>query len=173
MECLKSIKIKGKDYVMVNERLMAFREDHPDYALISEILHIDDIKCVIKAIIKDEADRTIATGLACEFKESSMINKTSYVENAETSAWGRALGNLGYGIITSIASAEEVVNAILSEKNEVIGGDFVMPVGKHSGKKLSEINNEYLMWFIENGKNAEVVENIEKYFADKDKQQEE
>ena len=67
------------------------------------------------AIIKDDKDRILATGLAEESKNSTFINKTSYVENAETSAWGRALGNLGIGLDTSVASADEVSNAIANQ----------------------------------------------------------
>ena len=58
----------------------------------------------------------MATGLAQEKENSSFINKTSFVENCETSAWGRALGNLGIGIDTAVASAEEVKNAILNQE---------------------------------------------------------
>ena len=57
----------------------------------------------------------MATGIAQEDKSSSYINKTSYVENCETSAWGRALGNLGIGIETSIASSNEVSMAIAKQ----------------------------------------------------------
>ena len=53
--------------------------------------------------------------MAYEKEGSTFINKTSYIENCETSAWGRALGNLGIGIDTSIASAEEVQNAVLNQ----------------------------------------------------------
>ena len=66
----------------------------------------------LKAIIKNPDGVILATGLAYEKEGSTFINKTSYIENCETSAWGRALGNLGIGIDTSIASAEEVGNAI-------------------------------------------------------------
>ena len=59
-----------------------------------------------------------ATGFAQEDKSSSYINKTSYVENCETSAWGRALANLGIGIDTSIASSNEVAIAIGKQNNE-------------------------------------------------------
>ena len=57
----------------------------------------------------------LANGLAEESKGSTFINKTSYVENCETSAWGRALGNLGIGLDTSVASADEVKNAIANQ----------------------------------------------------------
>ena len=54
----------------------------------------------------------IGSGTAEEEKGSTYINKTSYVENCETSAWGRALGCIGIGLDTSVASAEEVINAV-------------------------------------------------------------
>ena len=59
-----------------------------------------------------------ATGHAEEYMGSSYINKTSFIENCETSAIGRALGLLGIGIDTSIASAEEVSNAISNQKED-------------------------------------------------------
>ena len=71
---------------------------------------------MVKAEIKDSTGRLIASGIAEEFKGSSYINKTSYVENCETSAWGRALGNFGIGLDTSVASANEVLNAVSNQK---------------------------------------------------------
>jgi hypothetical protein len=50
-----------------------------------------------------------------EKADSSYINKTSYVENCETSAWGRALANFAIGVDASVASADEVANAIKKE----------------------------------------------------------
>ena len=106
---MKTIKIKGSDYVMVKERLKAFRSNFKGYALISEIIDLSDTVCTIKAIIKDDKDRIIATGLAREVIGKTPINKFSYVENAETSAWGRVLGNFGIGIDEDICTAEEMV----------------------------------------------------------------
>jgi hypothetical protein len=110
---LKTVKIKGKDYVEVNTRIQYFRSS-PQYrgwSLTSEFIEISNERAVIKALIKDHQDRLIASGLAYEKADSTYINKTSYIENCETSAWGRALGNLGIGIDTSVASFEEVSNA--------------------------------------------------------------
>ena len=90
------------------------------------------------AIIKDDKDRVLATGLAEESKNSTFINKTSYVENAETSAWGRALGNLGIGLDTSVASADEVVNAI-SNQNKTVK---VAKETKKEGKWTLNIKDE-------------------------------
>ena len=117
---MKTIKIKGKDYVEVNERLKEFRTNpkYEGYTLESEMVAITQDNCVIKAIIRNENGVLVATGFAQEDRTSSMINKTSYVENCETSAWGRALANLGIGIDTSVASADEVDMAIKKQELE-------------------------------------------------------
>lgn len=167
---MKTINIKGKDYVMVNERIKEFRANYKGYSLESEIVTLNAEEVVIKAIVKDENGRVIATGLAQENKNASMINKTSYVENCETSAWGRALGNLGIGIDASIASAEEMVNALSQQeipkpasdfnKPKGTGGEFIMPHGKHQGKMLKDISDDYLTWYLEKGTSKETKDNI-------------
>ena len=115
----KTTNIKGKEYVEVNERIKFFRleEKYNGWCLCSEVIHLDENSCVIKATICDENGVTKATGFAQEDKSSSYINKTSYVENCETSAWGRALANLGIGIDTSIASSNEVSMAIAKQNS--------------------------------------------------------
>lgn len=116
---MKTIDIKGKQYVEVNERLKEFRTNkkYENFSLESEIIELNNGICTIKAVIKDSNGVIKATGFAQEKENSSFINKTSYIENCETSAWGRALGNLGIGIDTNIATAEEVKNAILNQEN--------------------------------------------------------
>lgn len=116
MSKLKTINIKGKDYVEVHERLKFFRANYPSFTLSSKVLEKTDTSILIKATIRNEEGRVIASGLAEESKGSTFINKTSYVENCETSAWGRALGNFGIGLDTSVASADEVSNAIAQQK---------------------------------------------------------
>lgn len=123
MSKLKTINIKGKEYVEVNERIRAFRELHPKGSIMTEMVSNQDGMCVFKTnIIVD--NQILATGHAYEREGSTFINKTSYVENCETSSIGRALGVLGIGIDTSVASAEEVGNAIAQqEKPEEISDD--------------------------------------------------
>jgi len=113
-EGLRAIDIKGNTYVPVDERLRHFRTDeaYAGYALLTEITHHSNGTVCIKAIVLDEHDRPVATGHALERADSSFINKTSHVENCETSAIGRALACLGIGIDTSLASFDEVANAI-------------------------------------------------------------
>lgn len=116
-EGLKTIDQKGKAYVMVNERVKAFREIEPDGAITTDILSLADGVVVIKATITDQDGQVLATGIASEKEGSTFVNKTSYIENCETSAVGRALGFLGIGIDGSMASAEEVANAIIQQNS--------------------------------------------------------
>lgn len=114
---LKTVNIKGKEYVQVNERVRAFREVFPKYRLISEIISVGEDGngggiVTMKASVLDENGNVLATGHAQEKEASSNVNRTSYIENCETSAFGRALGNLGIGIDTSFATADEVESAI-------------------------------------------------------------
>lgn len=114
---LKTTPIKGKDYVEVNQRVNAFRQLMPNGRIDTNVLHLDGGICVIKATVYDDDGNLLASGIAEEKESSSYINKTSYVENCETSAVGRALGFLGIGIDGSICSAEELTNAINNQDN--------------------------------------------------------
>jgi len=102
--------IKGKAYAQVNQRILAFWELIPNGRIVTEKLADDGERCDFKASIY-VGDDLVATGHAFEVKGASYINKTSYIENCETSAVGRALGMFGIGITESLASAEEVQNA--------------------------------------------------------------
>lgn len=108
--------IKGKAYVEVNKRVLAFRELEPNGQIKTEILSNDGNVVVMKATVTDRAGNILGTGHAYEDQKSSTINKTSYIENCETSAVGRALGMCGIGIDGSIASAEEVDMAIKKQE---------------------------------------------------------
>lgn len=115
---IKTTDIKGKDYAEVNQRIKAYRMLYPTGTILTEMLSNENGICIFKASIYDEDTNIIATGTAYEKEDSTFINKTSYIENCETSAVGRALGMAGFGIDTSIASAEEVLNAIENQKSD-------------------------------------------------------
>ena len=117
-ETLKSIDVKGKGYVQVSERIKAFRSICPNGTIKTEIINYDENIITMMTSIMDEDGRLLATGYARERQDASFINKTSYVENCETSAVGRALGMVGIGVDASMASAEEVANAILNQNTE-------------------------------------------------------
>lgn len=148
---LKTVNIKGKDYVMVNERIKAFKELYPDYAIVTEIEHLGDGMCVIKAMVMDAEGNPKATGHAYEKEGSSPINKTSYIENCETSAVGRALGFMGIGIDTSICSAEELAIAISQQETpeqiaeRKLNGEAVeLPTGEDFAKAMKSASSQQI-----------------------------
>ena len=116
---LSPMEIKGKNYIEVNQRIKAFRMLYPTGYIVTEILGLENGICTMKATVgyynEQGTPHALATGTAQEKESSSFINKTSFVENTETSCIGRALGMCGFGIDTSIASFEEVSNAIANQ----------------------------------------------------------
>lgn len=102
--------IKGKNYAEVNQRIKAFRKVYPEGSICTEIISNENGVIVIKAIVYNAENRVIGTGTASEKEGASNINKTSHIENCETSAVGRALGMCGFGIDCAVASKEEVEN---------------------------------------------------------------
>ena len=124
------ISIHGKEYVLVNERLDEFLSENPK-ATVETILAKQDAmtdtatgdmcnQYIVQAkIIPNplEEPEVYYTGYAEERDNNGFINKTSALENAETSALGRALAFAGYGSAQSIASGEEVLRATQVRKN--------------------------------------------------------
>ena len=98
-ETTDKIMIDGKKYTTVAKRNEILRK-HLGFkvSVTTEHLNIDNDKIIFKCSIstwKKGAWHVIATGHAEESRSSSEINKKAAVENAETSALGRALSNLG------------------------------------------------------------------------------
>lgn len=114
---LKTIDIKGKPYVTVNERIKAFRSTYPLFSIITDVVSHETDSILFKASIIDDQGRVLANGHAQESKSGSFINKTSYVENCETSAIGRALGAFGIGVDSSFATADEIANALKNQNS--------------------------------------------------------
>ena len=111
--------IKGKEYAAVNGRINAFRRLYPQGFITTDIVSMEAGVVVMKATCGyyDNGQAVVlGTGMAYEREGSSNINKTSYIENCETSAIGRALGMAGLGINTAVASSEEVQNAIKQQE---------------------------------------------------------
>lgn len=133
------VKIHGKEYLTVAKRVSNFRanEKYQNYSLETNVVELDDQKVVMKASISNENGRVIATGHAEEKRASSQINKTSALENCETSAIGRALASLGFGG-TEFASANEVENAIAQQQ---------APNTNEIENQLNNAKKEYLKHF--------------------------
>lgn len=111
------VNIHGKEYKTVAKRVDEFRkENKTDLAIITSLISIDEKTVVMKAEIIGKDGFVIATGYAEENRTASQINRTSALENCETSAIGRALANFGLAG-GEYASADEVANAI-AQQNE-------------------------------------------------------
>lgn len=167
-ELIKTTPVKGKDYAEVNQRVKAFRSCYPNGGILTEIVSLENGIVTIKATAVNEEGAVIATGYAQEKEESSYINKTSYIENCETSAVGRALGFCGFGIDTSIASAEEVTNAINNQSKTDTSKPSEKPAldakllaeAERLGIELAKVAT-YLKKPVENLTNADLQKCIE------------
>ena len=152
---IKPTDIKGKDYAEVNQRVRAFRMVYPTGFIRPEMLSDEGGICKFRAEVgyhaDDGRDVLLGVGHAFERENGSYINKTSYIENCETSAVGRALGMAGFGIDTSVASAEEVQTAILNQEQKceecgqeimdtVIKGGNIWPAAKIIGYSQRRFN---------------------------------
>lgn len=114
MKMSRSIKIHGKEYMPVAARVNDFRQNYSikeGYGISTEIVSLTDDVVVVKASVTNPDGFVLGTGHAEEKRAASQINKTSALENAETSAIGRALAACGFGG-SEYASANEVENAI-------------------------------------------------------------
>ena len=109
---MNKIQIHGKDYVMVKDRIIFFNENFPNGSITTESKATDN-SFIFKAKVTPDVENPSRyfTGHAEEIIGSSQINKTSALENCETSAIGRALGCMGIGVEESFASADEIKNA--------------------------------------------------------------
>ena len=106
------------NYETVETRLAKFWAQFPNGQVFTAIHHYDDNKVVFRAeIYKDISDpRPVATGYAEEVRDLSPVNKTSHVENAETSAIGRALANYVFQSKTSPRPSREEMQKVVRQE---------------------------------------------------------
>ena len=154
-------EVTSKDYAEVNQRIKAFRMLYPNGSISSKIVSMNDGVVVITAKVCDDSGRLLGMGTAYEKEGSTFINQTSYIENCETSAVGRALAMCGIGIDCSIASYEEVANAM---KNQEAKKE---PTGYPSRAKMIEVAKKHypegsdtLKDLLEAFDNAESIEKL-------------
>jgi hypothetical protein len=118
-----------KDYALVKDRVVSAHDEFPKCQIRTELVNVQPIKdtatgetCneyIIKAIFTPDPlsePEVYYTGYAAERDNTGFVNKTSALENGETSAVGRALAFAGFGVDHSIASREEVENAQAKQK---------------------------------------------------------
>ena len=139
---IKTTNIHGKQYVEVPERIHHFWLQNPNWSLKSEVLNIcfETGNVLMKAWVEDENGVVKAVGHAHEFQanKKATVNSTSYVENCETSAYGRALGIKGVGSREGIASAEEV-NGAISMKKEMDKAPVSEPVSEPVDDRVTKM----------------------------------
>jgi len=142
------VEIQGKDYELVASRVAKFRSEHPDWTIHTELISNED-KVLFKCTILN-GEHLIATGHAEEIPGTTHINKTSALENCETSAVGRALSLAGYA--GNYNPTKEEIEA--AEANAL---NLLNIINKHQVKELKT------MWLKAFPDDTEYKE-VEKYF---------
>ena len=149
---IRTMDVRGRDYAEVNQRVKAFRMLFPQGYIKTDLISNDGEvgkrTCVIRAEV-GIGDMVLATGTAYENEGTGNINRTSYVENCETSAVGRALGFLGLGIDVAIASAEEVKNAIAQQTPAQSAQETTRRTGGKQTDKISGVQVKTLLSLLE------------------------
>ncbi len=163
----KTTNIRGKQYVEVNERIKFFRQEdqYKFWTIASDFPVLDQETCVCKCTIANEQGRVVAVGHAHEERGSSNINKTSYVENCETSAVGRALAMLGIGIDASIASSNEVQDAI-AKQQELVDNPQVQKLSKKIDAPVENIMDKAVGYIKSQTDKKKAFESITKKYGD-------
>ena len=113
------INIKGKNYRLVADRVKQFRSmnEYEGYCLHTELLHFDGTFIILKGQVLDENGMVMSEGIAAEKVGSSYINETSWAENCQTSAIGRALAFLNEDLMgDSFPSADEMNCALTGQE---------------------------------------------------------
>lgn len=156
---------KGKDlsdYVQVHERISQFWRDHPNGRIHTEILKWENDIIVMKAEgYRDINDQLpFAVGHAYEEVGSSLVNTTSALENCETSCIGRMLGIGSYEIKKSIASREEVAQAIEKQNTLPEAPEMEPEIKEIAGELDQDLENDKkedsrVLWRTLNGQNGE------------------
>lgn len=116
---LPTVDIKGRDYVLVKDRVLYFNEAYPEGMIQTDLTRYENGQVIVLAKVWPDAGKLerYYTGWSQAKENDGYINKSSALENAETSAVGRALAMMGIGVIESIASADEMVKATTPTHN--------------------------------------------------------
>jgi|694.fasta_scaffold02549_37 hypothetical protein len=161
---LQIIQLKGKDYLQVAQRLIWFREEHPDWSITTEAVTLDEKHAIFRATIQDATGRTIATA----HKREDQAHFGDCIEKAETGSIGRALAYCGYGTqfcadeldegsrivdapidakpssqgVKTVRSVEAVKPAIVKPHQtheDAAGTDFTITFGVYKGKTVGAL----------------------------------
>ncbi len=152
---LPILNLRGKEYLEIKYRIVWFREEHPTWGIETEILAQDNVGCLARAVIKDDASRVIATSHKSETKNDF----PDFIEKSETSAIGRALALIGFGTqfcadeldegerladSPAVPKGKPNLQAVSASPNAEALGDFVIGCAPYKGKRLKEIGQHDL-----------------------------
>ena len=144
-ERLTYTMIHNKNYAEVAQKIQGFRSIIPGGFILPEIIKHENGVVYMKAeagyYAEDGRKVVLAVGHAFERQDASNINKTSYIENCETSAIGRALSFIGIGSEQGIASVEEVTHAIETQ-NAIEEGRLADPTKPATQQPKQNQNNQ-------------------------------
>lgn len=187
---LALMNIKGKEYLTVQNRLIWFREEKPDWSISTKLIKLTDDMAIYKAFIKDGSGRVLATA----HKQETTQGFPDFVEKAETGAVGRALAYVGYGTQFTADELDEgsrIVDApketkekqqapanpfkqekMMEEAAAKDPGEYIIGFGKFKDKKLKDIPaNDLNSWvgFMRKstlkGQGLKTVEHCEAYLC--------
>lgn len=147
------MNLQGKDYLAVQQRVIWFRSEHPDWSIETEVTLLPNDRAIAKAIIRDPKGQVLATGHKLE---SHKDFPAGYIEKAESGAIGRALALVGYGtqFAVEMEEGERIVDSPVAPRGfEHTGsapsgsddpGEFVFTMKKFKGQKLKDIQTHEL-----------------------------
>jgi len=167
------MKFDPTNYETVKSRKQRFYNDHPDGRIIVELLNSDTVEesALFKATVYKNGEDIekilpFATGYAFEIRETDLsiskdgrkyesVNFTSWTENAEESAIGRALDNAGYASNgkcsrEEMQKADRMASSMQTQDVDPLDTQQMLGFGKHAKKTWEELPRDYLVWIYEN-----------------------
>ena len=167
------MRFDPKNYETVKQRKQRFYKDHPDGRIIVEMVNPDTVEsyALFKATVYKtgedlEKGLPFATGFAFEIRDTDLsiskdgrkyesVNFTSWTENAEESAIGRALDNAGYASngkcsLDEMEKADHIASSMQAQDEDALDTQQKLGFGKHGSLTWAEIPHDYLVWVFEN-----------------------
>jgi len=160
-------------YETVKQRKLRFYMDYPDGRVLVEMINPDTVEesALFKATVNKNGEDLekmlpFATGYAFEIRETDLsiskegrkyesVNYTSWTENAEEIAVGRALDNAGYASNGNCSKeemekADRMSSSMKPKSEDVLDTQQKLGFGKHAKLTWAEAPLDYLAWIYEN-----------------------
>lgn len=184
--------IKGKPYLEVKFRIVAFVEKYPTWSIETEFRELTEKSAFAKATVRDDQGRIRATA----HKHENTQGFADFREKAETGAIGRALAMIGFGtqFAPELEEGERIVDSPVQQRSSNGPapvslapppptqrlGEYIIPIGKkYKDKKLSDVTPDllanFVLWLEEEshkknepikGRTLEFINNVYQYFKE-------